>query len=222
MASPSPSRINPVPDRFTKLFKGVHFMPHAQGRKTMTFKGTCLLLLCALATVCILPRAALSQSNAASTEQEALTRFVNAAYDAYQKQDQQALLALCHEGSPFFAEFKENIGREFVRNEKLKLELKRLLIVRIGVQDERARVRVIVNMSAFDKETGRPAEDERFQEWDHLLYLRREGGVWKLWKFIETAEEFADVFLAAQTVEARAKILAERSRIMTIGLERGL
>jgi CHAT domain-containing protein/tetratricopeptide (TPR) repeat protein len=194
-------------------------MPHAQGRKNLLFKG---MLLCALALFCAFPLAALSQSNDQPTEQAALVGFVNAAYDAYQKRDEQALLSLSDQSSPFFTEFKENIRKEFVRNEKLKLELKRVLVIRVGVQGERARIRVVVNMNAFDKETGRPAEDERFSEWDHLLYLRREGGVWKLWKFIDTAEEFADVFLAANTADAQAKILAERSRIMTVGLERGL
>ncbi|HVG34305.1 MAG TPA: CHAT domain-containing protein [Pyrinomonadaceae bacterium] len=178
--------------------------------------------LCALALVCFLPLSALSQSNDQTNEQAALVRLVNAAYDAYRKKDEQALLSLSAESSPFFNEFKESMRREFVRNEKLKLELKRVLVLRVGVQGERARIRVVVNMSAFDKATGQPAEDERFREWDHLLYLRREGGVWKLWKFIDTAEEFANVFLAAKTSDAREKIVAERSQIMTVGLERGL
>lgn len=190
-------------------------MPYAPGLKRFVFIRTCLG---ALALICFLPLTVSAQTD----ELPAIRTFVTTAYEAYAKQDQPALLSLCNESSPYFSQFKEIIRQEFARNEKLKLELKRLLIVRAGVQDDRARIRMVINMSALDMETGQPAEDERFIEWDHIFYLRREAGVWKLWRFIETAEEFADRYLEAKTDEERAKVLAERSQIMTVGLEKGL
>lgn len=190
-------------------------MPYAPARNHFVLIRTCL---CAMALVCVLPLMASAQSD----ELPALRTFVTTAYEAYAKKDQQALLSLSSESSPYFSQFKELLGQEFARNEKLRLELKRVLIVRVGVQDDRARIRMVINMQASDMETGGPAEDERFHEWDHIFYLRKQAGVWKLWRFIETAEEFAEHYLAAKTDEERARVFAERSRIVTVGLEKGL
>jgi CHAT domain-containing protein len=192
------------------------FMRYVSGRRYLNFAGMCF---CAMALICARAFAASAQSNELDP---AISSFVTQAYDAYQKKDEQLLLSLHSESSPYFPQFRQLIRQEFARNERIKLELKRVLIVRAGVQPERARIRVVVNMSASDIETAQPVEDERFGEWDHVLYLRKEGGVWRLWKFIDTADEFAETLLAAKTDAERAKIFAERSRIVTFGLEKGM
>src|ERR1700704_36056 len=136
-----------------------------------------------------------------------LQEFVLKAYTAYQQKDQQTLLSLHSESSPYFAEFREMISKDFSRRQNVRSDRKLIRAIKTDVQAEKATLRLVVNMDFRDIGTGRKAEG--FPEWDHTLYLVKEQGVWKLWRFTDTAEEFAGLYLKATTDDERASIIAK-------------
>lgn len=157
--------------------------------------------------------------NAQTDSGDELKAFVLKAYTAYQQKDQQTLLSLCSEGSPHFAEFKEMMLKDF--DQRRNIEIKGIQVLRVNAQvdADKATLRVKVNMDAWDIETGRKAEG--FPQGDHTLYLVKEQGNWKLWRFILTAEEFSDLYFKATTDGERANLIT-KAQPMTYGFLRGL
>jgi CHAT domain-containing protein len=145
--------------------------------------------------------------NAQTDSTAQLNAFVLKAYTAYQQKDQQTLLSLHSESSPYFAEFRELIAKDFSRRQNVRSERKFIRGIKADVQADKATLRLVVNMDFRDIETGREAEG--FPEWDHTLYLVKEQGAWKLWRFTDTAEEFAGLYLKATTDDERASIIAK-------------
>lgn len=158
-------------------------------------------------------------SNAQTDSAAEVQAFVLKAYNAYQQKDQQTLFSLHSEGSPYFAEFKQEMLNDFSQREKIRIKGMRVLVVKAEVHADKATLRVMVNTDARDIETGRKAEG--FPEWDHTLYLVKEQGDWRLWRFVDTAEEFTGAYIAARTDDERAALLAKAAPL-TQGFRRGL
>jgi CHAT domain-containing protein len=159
--------------------------------------------------LCVALLACASASANAQTDDpfKGLQEFVVRAYTAYQHRDQQTLLSLHSESSPYLAEFKEMIRQRFSQEEKVKIKGARVLPIKVDVQTDKATLRLAVKVIASDNETGNEAEG--FPEWDHTLYLVQEQGAWKLWRFVDTAEEFTANYVAARTDAERAALLAK-------------
>ena len=145
--------------------------------------------------------------NAQTDSTAQLNAFVLKAYNAYQQKDQQTLLSLHSESSPYFAEFREMISKDFSQRQNVTSERKVIRAVKADVQADKATLRLLVNMDFRDIETGRKAEG--FPEWDHTLYLVKEQGAWKLWRFTDTAQEFAGLYLKTTTDDERASIISK-------------
>src|SRR6266850_1694998 len=157
--------------------------------------------------------------NAQTDQSVELKAFVLKAYKAYQEKDQQALFSLYSESSPYLAGFKEMILADFSQRQNVSIKGMRVLGVKADVHADKATLRLTVDTDAWDIETGRKAEG--FPQWDHTLYLVKEQGTWKLWRFTETAEEFSELYLKAPTDDERANLLA-KAKPITNGFLRGL
>src|SRR5438552_8763047 len=148
-----------------------------------------------------------SSINAQTDSTAQLNALVLKAYNAYQQKDQQMFLSLPSESSPYLAEFREMISKDFSRRQNVRSERKFIRGIKADVQADKATLRLVVNMDFRDIETGRKAEG--FPEGDHTLYLVKEQGAWKLWRFTDTAEEFVGLYLKASTDDERASIIAK-------------
>jgi len=148
-----------------------------------------------------------------------IDEFVLRAYSAYLEKDQQLLFSLHSQTSPYFAEFKEVMLADFAQRQNVRFAAKNVRGIKLDVQSDKATQRVVVNLDARDIETGREAEG--FPEWDHTLYLVKEQGTWKLWRFVNTAEEFAVDYLAAKSDSERQNLII-KARPVTYGLLKGL
>jgi CHAT domain-containing protein len=144
--------------------------------------------------------------------------FVLRAYNAYQQRDAETLFALHSQISPYFAEFKQTIPLSFAPP-NVRIEGKRMALVKAKFSGDRGELRLVVNMYARDLDTG--GEAEGFPEFDHTFYLVREQGVWKIWRFVVTAEEFAGNYLTAPSDAARAELIA-KAHPVTYGFLKGL
>jgi CHAT domain-containing protein len=148
-----------------------------------------------------------------------IDEFVLKAYNAYLEKDQQLLFSLHSQTSPYFAEFKSVMLGDFANRQNVRFAAKRVRGVKVDVQGDKATLRVVVNLDARDIETGREAEG--FPEWDHTLYLVKEQGSWKLWRFVNTAEEFMGDYLAAKTDGERENLIAN-AKPVTYGFLKAL
>jgi CHAT domain-containing protein/Flp pilus assembly protein TadD len=148
-----------------------------------------------------------------------LDAFVLKAYNAYLEKDQQLLFSLHSQTSPYFAEFKSVMLSDFAHRQNVRFAGKLVRGIKADVQSDKATLRVVVNLDARDIDTGREAEG--FPEWDHTLYLVKEQGTWKLWRFVVTAEEFTGDYLAAETDSERANLIA-KAKPVTYGFLKGL
>src|SRR3979490_446166 len=110
--------------------------------------------------------------NAQTDSTAQLNAFVLKAYNAYQQKDQQTLLSLHSESSPYFAEFREMISKDFSRRQNVRSDRKLIRAIKADVLADKATLRLVVNMDFRDIGTGREAEG--FPEWDHTLYLVKE------------------------------------------------
>jgi CHAT domain-containing protein len=160
-------------------------------------------------------------SSARTPDEAAVQKVFLKGYEAYAKRDGAVLFSLFSERSPYFPEFKLLIQQEFARNERVKIESIRIIPVGYTqVEGDRATARVFIDIGARDAETGKAAEG--FGEMEHTLRFVREEGVWKLWQFVNTAEELTLDLLAAATDEERARVLATKGEPFTGGLLNGL
>ena len=160
-------------------------------------------------------------ARAQTADELAIQKVVLDGYRAYATRDAPALFALFSERSPYLPEFKLYFQQEFSRNEKTKIEsMKVNLLRKIEFENDKATARVYSVIKATYTDTGRPAEG--FGDTDHILRFVKEDGVWKVWQFMDTAQELTADLLAAKTEEEIAAILKERGEPITGGLLQGL
>jgi CHAT domain-containing protein/TolA-binding protein len=158
---------------------------------------------------------------AQTADEAAIQKVILDGYRAYATRDAAALFALFSERSPYLPEFKLYFQQEFSRNEKTRIESMKVNLLRnIEFAGEKATARVYAEIRAVYTDTGREAEG--FGDTDRVLRFVKENGVWKVWQFVDTAEELIPDLLAAKTEEERAAIIKEKGEPVTGGLLNGL
>ncbi len=159
--------------------------------------------------------------SARTPDEAAVMKVFLKGYEAYAKRNGAALFSLFTERSPHLPEFKLFVGQLFAKNERVKIEsISIFLVGYIQVEGEHATARLVIDIRALDPATGKVAEG--FGEMDHTLRFIKEEGVWKLWQFVNTAEELTNHLLAAATDEERGRVLAAKGAPFTGGLLNGL
>ena len=160
-------------------------------------------------------------TRAQTADEAAIQKVVFDGYRAYAARDAAALFSLFSERSPYLPEFKLYFQQEFSRNEKIKIEsVKVNLLRKIEFEGEKATARVYAEIRAVYTDTGRKAEG--FGDADQTFRFVREDGVWKVWQFVDTAQELIPDLLAAKTDEELAAIIKEKGEPVTGGLLQGL
>ncbi|MEK6282834.1 MAG: CHAT domain-containing tetratricopeptide repeat protein [Acidobacteriota bacterium] len=182
----------------------------AQTHKNVTSltSGCLALILCLGLTAFAQPP---TQTKSEADPRLQFVEFVMSAYRAYERKDREALLSIWSATSPHIAEFTNIIDEQFALAADVKLELKRVLILKATVHDDRAEVRVLSNFVGTDA-NGRRAEAIP-REWDHTLHLIRQNNIWKLWRFTDSGEALAEAYLKATTERQRADLLVEAQPI---------
>lgn len=155
---------------------------------------------------------------AQSPDEVVLRRMIEKFFAAYQKEAIDDLMSLCDENSPDHATMKQRFQRTLTANEKI--EIKSLQILKISMNSDKAAARVLVEVSAVDSATGKPAED--FGWMDRTLRCVRTASGWKLSRYTVTADEFAPKLVAAQTDDELRKLLASEQLKVTAELSQAL
>jgi CHAT domain-containing protein len=100
------------------------------------------------------------------------------------------------------------------------IDLKRLAVVKVTIEGEKAVVRVDAEMLAADKKTGKPAAG--FGVMHRMLHLIKEEGEWRVWSESSAEAELAASLVAARTDEEREKLLANDKDLVNIALRTAL
>jgi CHAT domain-containing protein/Tfp pilus assembly protein PilF len=154
-----------------------------------------------------------------SPDDAEIQKLVIRAYEAYATKATPALLSMFSQQSPYFDQFKAFITEESAANENVRLGVRITRLPRVLIDGEKATAYLDVEIHAISKDTGKEVEGPG--RLAHTFRFVKENGVWKIWQFIDTAEELTVELLAARTDEERALVL-KRNEPFTDGLLKGL
>jgi hypothetical protein len=100
------------------------------------------------------------------------------------------------------------------------IELKSLTHGNVGIDGDKATLGVVVEVSAADAKTGKPAEG--FGRVNRTLSMVKESGAWKVWCYLSSEEDLAARMGAAKTDEERKALLEENHKFVSPELDKAL
>lgn len=172
------------------------------------------LLLCVVIGFNCLTSTASPQTD----NQTAIRGLVEKFFAAYQKEDLDGLMSLWSEKSADYASGKRSFQQAFAAYEKL--EVKNLAFGAVAVTNEQATALLMIEVSALDATTAKPAEN--LGKMNRTLQMIKEGEAWKISRYFATEEDFATELVAAPTAEQRRRLLNEKKNLVTSELAKQL
>jgi CHAT domain-containing protein/Tfp pilus assembly protein PilF len=154
-----------------------------------------------------------------SPDDAEIQKLVIRGYEAYATKATPALLSMFSQQSPYLDQFKASLAEESAANENVRLGIRINRFPNVLIDGDKATAHLDVEIHAVNKDTGKEAASSG--QVAHTFRFVKENGVWKIWQFIDTAEELTAELLAARTDEERALVL-KRSEPFTDGLLKGL
>ena len=148
-----------------------------------------------------------------------IQRLVIRGYEAYATKNAPALFSMFSKQSPYLDQFKTFITEEYAASEQVRFGVHIHRFPDVLIDGDKATARLDVTIHAVSLETGKEVEGPGRMA--HTFRFVKENGVWKIWQFIDSAEELTAELLAARTDEERALVL-KRSEPFTDGLLKGL
>ena len=139
-------------------------------------------------------------ARAQDDEQVQIRRLVQQFFAAYAKEDIEGLMALWSEKSDLQAT-KERFAKTF--QEQQSIDVKSLVIGKITIGSDEAKVLLKVELSAVDAKTGKPAELFVKDNQNRTLHLTKQQERWKVRQYTATEEELADALIAINTEAER-------------------
>ncbi len=175
-----------------------------------------------LIALLFLSGAGLSQQRSAgsdvSADQASLRAVVDRFFAAYTRKDLNSFIQLWSAKSPEVESRGRAMREIFGANEKI--ELLNLTVRDAAIDGDKARVRVIAELSAVDAKTGTPAAG--FGRMNRAFHFVKEGGVWKVWGESSAVEDLVAALSAAKSDEERTTLLEGDKELMTVELRKAL
>lgn len=140
-------------------------------------------------------------------ETEQARNLATSFFEAYQRKDVDALVALWSTKSPELAAFTTEIRQAF--SAAGAAATKRFEIRRLSVEDASANVRAIVEIQTADS---------KLRQLNRTLRMVKEDGRWKVWQFGPTEQELASALLSAKTETDRNALLEAQPELITADL----
>jgi tetratricopeptide (TPR) repeat protein len=153
---------------------------------------------------------------AATAGEAALRALAEEFYTAYSKKDLDGFLQLWSAKAPELAARRQAMQRLFADHEKI--EVKGIVIRKMAVEAEKAKLRVELEMSAFQTQTGRPAAG--LGRMIHELEVVKEEGAWKVRREAAAEEDLAAALASLKTDDERSALLAAERELVTERLVR--
>jgi CHAT domain-containing protein len=154
----------------------------------------------------------------AASDDGALRALVEEFYGSYAKKDLDGFVRLWSAKSPDLAPRRESTQKLFVDNEKI--EVKGLVIRKLAIEGEKAKLRVELEMSAIEVKTSKPAAG--LGKMVRALECMKEEGAWKVWHETSTEEDLAAALALLKTEAERSALLTAEKELITEELVREL
>jgi CHAT domain-containing protein len=158
-----------------------------------------------------------AQNNSPETE-TALRSVVDELFVAYAREDVDGYMKLWSAKSPDLASRRKAVQDLFAANEKI--EVKSLMISKVKEENEKASVRVAIEMTALDAKTTRPATG--FGKTNRVLDFVKEDGRWLVWREAAAEEDLAAALVAAKNDHEREVLMEANRDLITPHLSRAL
>lgn len=144
----------------------------------------------------------------------AIRKLVEQFFSAYAKEDIEGLMALWSQDSTELATGKQGFQKTF--SDLNNIEVKNLDIRKVTIGANEAKVRLQVELSALDAQTGKPADDLRKE--NRTLRLVKQRGDWKVSQYDLSENELAVAMLAAKTPAERRALFDADKDLQTVAL----
>jgi tetratricopeptide (TPR) repeat protein len=154
-----------------------------------------------------------------SRDEAEIQKLILRGYEAYATKAAPALLSMFSQQSPYLDQFKAFLTEENAAKQNVRLAIQINRLTNVLIDGDKATAHLDVTILAVDNDTGKEVDGPG--QLAHTFRFVKENGVWKIWQFIDTAEEVTVELLAARTDEERALVL-KRSEPFTDGLLKGL
>ncbi len=159
-----------------------------------------------------------SRTQPSASDNAALRALVEEFYGSYAKKDLDGFLGLWSAKSPQLARKRETTQKLFADFETI--EFKGLVIRKMAVEGEKAKLRVELEMSAIEVKTSKPATGLGKMV-RSLEYMKEEGG-WKVWREAPAEEDLAAELALLKTEAERSALLTAEKELITEQLDREL
>ena len=153
-----------------------------------------------------------------SPDESAIRVVLDQYFDAYAREDLEGCMRLWSANSPNVTSRKEALDNLFKANDNLKVT--NVAIRKFTPDGERANVRVVLEASAVDVKSKKPADG--FGKLNRELQLVKENGAWKIWRDVAAEEELATKLVAAKSQEERDALTAAEKELITADLWKAL
>ena len=155
-----------------------------------------------------------SRTQPSAADSAALRALVQEYYGSYAKKDLAGLLGLWSARSPESAARRKTMQKLFVDFERI--EVKGLVIRKMEVEGEKAKLRVELEMDAIEVKTGKPAVGfgKMIRAWEGV----KEESAWKVWREAPAEEDLATALALLKTDDERSALLTAEKELVTESL----
>ena len=172
--------------------------------------------LCSLILVCLPLSFVLAQDDSrtrptVASDDAALLALVQEFYGSYAKKDLDGFLQLWSSRSPELATRRETMQKLFADHEKI--EVKGLVIRRLVVEGDKAKLRVEIELNAIEIKTGKPAAG--LGKMIRALEGVKEAGSWKVLREVLAEEDLATALALLKTDDERSALLIAEKELVT-------
>jgi len=172
--------------------------------------------------VCLLSSSVLAQDESrtqpSASDNAALRALVQEYYGSYPKKDFDGFLRLWSAKAPQLATKRETMQKFFANFEMI--EVKSLVIRKMAVEGEKAKLRVELDISAIEVKTGKPTAS--LGKMIRSLEYMKEEGAWKVWHEAPAEEDLAAALALLKTEAERSALLTAEKELITEQLVREL
>jgi CHAT domain-containing protein/Tfp pilus assembly protein PilF len=153
-----------------------------------------------------------------SLDEYALRAIVDEFFTAYSRKDVDAFAQLWSAKSPDLAVRRQEIQKLF--GEAKTLEVRGLVVSKVTVDGDRARLRVSADISVVNVQTAKATAG--YMKMNRVFEMVKDAGVWKIWRESPAEEELAVNIAGATTEEERRALIKSERDLLTVELVRAL
>lgn len=155
---------------------------------------------------------------AQSDEETGLRLLTDKFFAAYVREDLDALMQMWSSKSPELLVTKKDLQQIF--DTSAEIVAKNLRVRRAEIAEKKATLRVALELSSIDTTTGNPSAE--YVKQNRTFDFVKEGGNWKVWRYVSSEAALAAALVAAKGEEERKRLLAAEAELVTPELVRAL